>query len=330
MANSLAQSVEDSGFANGTTIACVVNGAALTNGSLLVARFSTEAINATPTCADDVNSGNYAVDGSATSGASGGAGVGTSRVFSKPNTSTASSATVTVTQGTADYGHLIVYELLGTPSSNYVDVVATDSGNSGTPNEMSVDITPQFDNSTIIVAAEMYPGLGSAVDTGFTASIPSPQSFLSYHHGEHLIDAGTAQTRTLAFGSPSTPEAWSLVAVAYKTGQPPAITAQPTDQFIADGATGTFSVTATGATSYQWETRATTGGAWANVTGGSGATTASYTTPTLSRASDSGRVYRCKITNTYGTTTSNSATARMTNIPTSYSASVGMVIGSGA
>jgi hypothetical protein len=109
----------------------------------------------------------------------------------------------------------------------------------------------------------------------------------------------------------------------------PVITAQPTEQTAADGTTATFPVTATGAKSYQWETQPALGGSVVNVSGGSGATTASYTTGALSRPSDAGRLYRCKLTGAGGEVVySDWALLRVTNIPTSYASAVGLVVGS--
>ena len=109
---------------------------------------------------------------------------------------------------------------------------------------------------------------------------------------------------------------------------PPAITAQPTDQTAADGGTASFTTTVTGATSYQWETLAPGGGSWGNVSGGSGGTSDDYTTPTLTRSSDSGRFYRLKATNASGDTYSNVVQVRVTAVPTSYDFG-GFVIGAG-
>lgn len=107
---------------------------------------------------------------------------------------------------------------------------------------------------------------------------------------------------------------------------PPAFTLQPVDQTAADGGTASFDTTVTGATSYQWETLAPGGGSWGNVSGGSGGTSADYTTPTLTRSSDSGRFYRLKATNSNGDTYSDVVQVRVTSIPTSYDFG-GFVIG---
>ena len=84
---------------------------------------------------------------------------------------------------------------------------------------------------------------------------------------------------------------------------PPAITVQPTAQNITAGQTATFSVTATGTgtLSYQWKKNGT------NITGGTGATTNSYTTPVMGYAGD-GAVYSVVVTDSVGATTSSNAT----------------------
>lgn len=103
--------------------------------------------------------------------------------------------------------------------------------------------------------------------------------------------------------------------LAYFELQPPAgapaITAQPVAQIAASGATATFSVTATGATSYQWYSAPITSlyenvpGSWSSI---GGATSSSYTTGTLSN-SNNGTWYYCAVTNTHGTT--NTAAVRL-------------------
>ena len=88
---------------------------------------------------------------------------------------------------------------------------------------------------------------------------------------------------------------------------PPSITSQPTSQTVTAGATATFSVTATGGgLSYQWQSRPGASGSWSNVAGGSGGTTASFTTAAVSTA-DSGTQYQVLVTNSAGTATSNPA-----------------------
>ena len=82
----------------------------------------------------------------------------------------------------------------------------------------------------------------------------------------------------------------------------PAITVQPTaPSAITAGQTATFSVTATGTgVSYQWKKNGI------NITGGSGATTSSYTTPAMGYAGN-GAEYSVEVRNGVGTVTSSSA-----------------------
>ena len=94
----------------------------------------------------------------------------------------------------------------------------------------------------------------------------------------------------------------------------PAITTQPAALSIAAGATATFSVaaTGTGTLSYQWKKNGT------NITGGSGATTNTYTTPAMSYAGNSA-VYSVEVSNSAGSVTSSSATLTVSKSSTAQS-----------
>ncbi|MEP3819473.1 MAG: hypothetical protein ABJM50_09900, partial [Nonlabens ulvanivorans] len=85
---------------------------------------------------------------------------------------------------------------------------------------------------------------------------------------------------------------------------------QPTDQTEEIPDTATFSVSSSNTDSYQWQVN--TGSGWTNVTGGSGATTDTYTTTVTSSAMH-GNQYRCILTNICGDTTSNAATLSLSN-----------------
>ena len=80
----------------------------------------------------------------------------------------------------------------------------------------------------------------------------------------------------------------------------PVITSQPMNQTVSLGTTATFSVTATGTgtLSYQWQKNAT------NI---NGANSASYTTPPT-MTTDNGAMFRVTVTDSTGSTPSNSAT----------------------
>src|SRR5205085_11341511 len=83
-------------------------------------------------------------------------------------------------------------------------------------------------------------------------------------------------------------------------GSAPYITTQPADQTVTVGQTATFSVVATGTAplSYQWQK---------NGTAISGATSASYTTPTTT-SSDNGAQFVVVVSDSAGSMTSNAAT----------------------
>ncbi|PYT81684.1 MAG: hypothetical protein DMG40_08195, partial [Acidobacteria bacterium] len=92
----------------------------------------------------------------------------------------------------------------------------------------------------------------------------------------------------------------SSYSVGGGNGSAPYITTQPADQTVTVGQTATFSVVATGTAplSYQWQK---------NGTAISGATSASYTTPTTT-SSDNGAQFVVVVSDSAGSMTSNAAT----------------------
>jgi len=95
----------------------------------------------------------------------------------------------------------------------------------------------------------------------------------------------------------------------------PTINTNPSNSSICEGANTSFSITATGATSFQWQVD--NGGGFANVTDNatySGATTATLNI-TATPASFNGYIYRCVATNGSGSTNSTGATLTVTALP---------------
>lgn len=95
----------------------------------------------------------------------------------------------------------------------------------------------------------------------------------------------------------------------------PAIGTSPSNQTVTEPAAATFTATATGSTSLQWQVSSNGGSTWSSVAGGTGATSGttsgSYTTGATAVASGShrnGYQYRCAFTNATGTTYSAAAT----------------------
>lgn len=83
----------------------------------------------------------------------------------------------------------------------------------------------------------------------------------------------------------------------------PTVSAQPQAQSVNAGAGATFSVTSPNALSYQWQRSADGGASWSNVPA---ATSSSLALPSLALI-DSGTRFRAVLTNTQGSTTSDSA-----------------------
>ena len=98
--------------------------------------------------------------------------------------------------------------------------------------------------------------------------------------------------------------------ITYTANQAPTITTQPANKTVPAGASATFTVVASGTDplNYQWER---------NHVNIPGATSSSYTLNNA-QLSDSGALFRCVVTNSFGSATSNDATLTVTpnNAPT--------------
>jgi glucose/arabinose dehydrogenase len=99
----------------------------------------------------------------------------------------------------------------------------------------------------------------------------------------------------------------SIFRIRFTAGTAPSISAHPSNQTVTQGQPATFSVTAAGSTplSYQWQR---------NQVNISGANASSYTLASSSLA-DTGAGFRCVVTNTFGSATSNEATLIVTAPP---------------
>ncbi len=99
-----------------------------------------------------------------------------------------------------------------------------------------------------------------------------------------------------------------------------AITTQPTAQTVTAGSTATFTIGVTGTPTptYQWEVSTNGGGAWSNLSDGSGTTGSRTATLNLiaAGAAMSGNLYACVATNSAGTVTSQSALLTVNFAPT--------------
>ncbi len=121
---------------------------------------------------------------------------------------------------------------------------------------------------------------------------------------ECLWNATKAANATLVWGASTT---WDLI-------PRPVITTQPTAASVALGAKATFSVVASGSPTYQWQSQASGSTTWTSITG---ATAASYTTPTTT-AADISKSYRCLVSNSGGMIGSAPATLTITGIAPNF------------
>lgn len=121
----------------------------------------------------------------------------------------------------------------------------------------------------------------------------------------------------------------AVVSFTVNPGSGPTITSQPSNSTNCVGTTATFSVTAPGATAYQWQFSNTgCGGTFSNV---AGATAATYNLPGIT-AGQNGQAFRCIVTGQCGVTTSNCVTLTVNTAPaiTSNPSNIAVCSGSAA
>ena len=90
------------------------------------------------------------------------------------------------------------------------------------------------------------------------------------------------------------------------------ITQQPQSQIVCNGTNASFSITALGVSTYQWQVSTDGGGSWSTITGATN-TTYTVTAPGLGL---SGNLYRCVVSGSCGTANSASATLTVNPITT--------------
>lgn len=177
-----------------------------------------------------------------------------------------------------------------------------DSGTNPTP---TLSITVAAQPAFCLAACVDYQGGTPGVGTGFTSvgTFGATVNFIRVQ-SKAITSTGSTTGNFVNAGLDINNSAM----IVFTESSPPTISAQPTDQTANDGATATFSVTATGGTApytYQWQDNSS--GSFANV---SGATSSSYG-PTASYAAQ-GRQYRCVVTGANSlSVTSNAATLRV-------------------
>jgi glucose/arabinose dehydrogenase len=148
--------------------------------------------------------------------------------------------------------------------------------------------------------ADLCGGYIRYVDPTTAPPIPASTSFATGISSP--VDLQVASDGSLWYlaGAGNGANAGLVSRIQFPAGQvPPSITQPPMSQTVTVGQTATFSVQASGATplSYQWQR---------NNTDIPGANSASYTTPPTT-ATDDGTLFRCVVTNAFGSATSSNA-----------------------
>lgn len=136
------------------------------------------------------------------------------------------------------------------------------------------------------------------------------------------IAGGTSSTLSISNIQPSDSGTWyrailtsgcqekdTSAAATLAVSRAPVITSQPQNQTVMEGESASFGVTATGVTSYQWQSSTDKGTNWGNLTG--------KTNPTLNlskvQTADNGNQYRVIVAATCGSVASATATLRVKN-----------------
>ena len=162
----------------------------------------------------------------------------------------------------------------------------------GTGNEENGGIVFNGDEGTVYGKVELQEDL--EIGEGESLTIGQDASLNTGSH-EVIVNGGTLTGGERITGT-----------VKYA----PTITTQPTSQTVTKGGTATFTVVTSGTEplSYQWQQSTDSGQSWTNI---DGATDATYTTEATT-TSMNGYQYRCVVSNSAGSVTSNAATLTVT------------------
>lgn len=128
---------------------------------------------------------------------------------------------------------------------------------------------------------------GETLTIGKDASLTVPEGTTSTNNGTINVESGGKLEGTISGNTP------------------PTISSQPTDRTVTEGNTATFTVEAIGSDLfYQWQKNTDNGSGWTDI---SGVTDTNYTTETTT-TSMNGYQYRCVVTGSAGSVTSDTAT----------------------
>lgn len=171
-----------------------------------------------------------------------------------------------------------------------------------------------FANPISLSASAGVPG-GTTVTFSPNPVTPGGNTIVSLNNANTLA-AGTYNITVTGTATGATTQV-TTVTFIINPGTGPTITAQPSNQTVCSGANTSFSVTATGATSYQWQLSIDGGATFNNISNGgvySNATTATLNISGVVAGMNNYR-YRCSASGLCGSTTSAPATLSVNSAP---------------
>ncbi|HYC39375.1 MAG TPA: zinc-dependent metalloprotease family protein [Chitinophagaceae bacterium] len=168
-----------------------------------------------------------------------------------------------------------------------------------------------FSNPVTLTATGNPSGTTVSFSTNPVTPTPSPGTPVTVTlNGTNTLNNGS-YVITVTGTATGAPNKTVNLTYTINPGAGPSITAQPAAQTACESSPATFSVTASGAQSYQWQISTDGGASFVNI---GGATASSYTIASTTAAMNNYR-YRVIVTGQCGTTTSNSAALTVNTAP---------------
>ncbi|NDF03103.1 MAG: hypothetical protein EB067_06720, partial [Actinobacteria bacterium] len=253
-------------------------------------------------------------------------------------TDTYSTGSVIVSGLTSDTSYYVTVTALG--SGNYSDSTASLQSNAIVTNAIlakpgaptvsatssalkSIDISWSSVSDSTGYQVNIYNSSGATLlETSTVTSGTSLRLTASQYSG--ITDGTQYRIALVAIGDSThlnSPESDKSAVTTNSTAATPTILSHPSSISKSATQSGSFTVSATrtdsGTLNYQWEVSTDSGTTWSNVSDGSGATTATYTTASLTTLLN-GYQYRAKVTNsllgTTAVTYSNAATLSVAKV----------------
>jgi hypothetical protein len=169
----------------------------------------------------------------------------------------------------------------------------------------ATDFTTQADELVYAVAIFGSDPGATTFPSGYTTSFDDIAN--TYYWSAAAYQTVSSITLANALWTATNSVNSRLALATYRIATAPTIDVQPADVIAVYGSTATFTVSATsnsGALTYQWEESANSGSTWDKAPG-------TYTNSTYNKSgltfAENGYLYRVKVTNSLGTTTSNAA-----------------------